>query len=225
MLGTRQALRPIRTGKAPTARWMGVAAGQIGVLEEVRKQGGDGAVQHYLASQGFSGASGEPWCAVFVRWVLAQSGFATSRKLDSEAWRGWGRRSRARLGAVAVFEDPEADGAGHVGFYVGESGESVFVLGGNTWLQGRYAPGVGVRAYGKTRLLEYRWPSEARGARARSVVSGLRLPGRVRLPAPASIARRSRLAFRSEVGERRETPDTSGQSAPQALLGILRQLV
>jgi hypothetical protein len=229
MLGTREAVVPIRAGKRPTARWMGVAAGQIGALEEVRKQGGEVAVQDYLASQGFAGANGEPWCAVFVRWVLGQSGVTVSRKLDSEAWQGWGRRSGARLGAVAAFEDPEADGAGYVGFYVGESVDRVFVLGGITWLQGRYAPGVGVRAYTKTRLQGYRWPSEMRGARAQSVVSVLRLPGRVRVQAHASVARWNRLAFgsdlRSDVGERRETPDSSGQSAPQALLGVLRQFV
>lgn len=219
MSAAQRAPETTRRGGGSAARWMRVAAGQIGALEDVRKQDGEAAVEGYLESAGFAPEHGEPWCAAYVRWVMEGIGYAASRQLDSQGWLAWGERTAARYGAVAVFADTDAEGRGHVGFYVGESRNCVYVLGANTWLRGRYAPGIGIRAYSKIRLLGYRWPSEARRVRARRRVSGFRLP------APRAAARSRVVALRRSGGRLREQLAQARESAPQALIGVLRQLV
>jgi len=213
-----------RDGDLP-ARWMRVAAGKIGTLEDVRKRNGEAEVQRYLARTGFSGIEGEPWCSTFVRWVMEQIGYAPCRGVDTRAWLGWGERTPARYGAVAVFEDSDVDSPGHVGFYVGESRNCVYVLGGNTWARGRYAPGIGIRAYSKARLVGYRWPADALGARARSVVSAIRFTGPLRLPSRSSLAARKGLAFGGRRSGLRDQLAQLSQTTPQSLLGVFRQLV
>lgn len=240
MFVSNAAASPARREGASPARWMRVAAGRIGVLEDVRKKQGEVAVHRYLESAGFAPAEGEPWSAVFVRWVLEQVGYAATRQLDTRAWLGWGERTSARYGALAIFADSDADGPGHVGFYVGESRNCVYVLGGNTWARGRYAPSVGIRAYNKTRLLGYRWPAKAGRARWQRAAFRLRLPSGVRLSARSSSARPNRLVFGSTGVGLREQLAQAGDSArvslreqlaqvreraSQALLGVFRQLV
>ncbi len=225
MFVSQAGVSPSRRSEESPARWMRVAAGRIGVLEDLRKQQGEVAVQRSLESAGLTLGAGDPWCVAFVRWVMGQIGYPGSRGLDARAWLGWGERASARYGAVAVFADSDPDGPGHVGFYVGESRRCVYVLGGNTWFRGRYAPGVGIRAYNKARLLGYRWPAEARRARARRVVSRLRLAGRARTRASASAARRDSLPSGNRGDRLREPQAQIRQNAPQTLIGVLRQLV
>lgn len=211
-----------RAGESP-ARWMRVAAGRIGVLEDVRRRHGEPEVQRRLAC--FGSGRGEPWSSCFVRWVMEQAGYASCQEPDNLAWLGWGEHATARYGAVAVFEDADAEGPGHVGFYVGESGSCVYVLGGNTWERGRYAPGIGVRAFDKARLAGYRWPSEARPIRDRSRVSPGRRARWPRVPSPAPALARGQRALRRSARELRDQLAQASQLGHQALLGAFRQLV
>ena len=204
---------------------MGVAAGKIGVLEDVRKKHGEPAVQRYLEASGFALGEGDPWSGVFLRWVMHQIDYKASRELDARAWLGWGERTAARYGAVTVFGDSDADGPGHVGFYVGESRNCVYLLGGNTWFRGRYAPGVGVRPYNKARLLGYRWPAEARSGRPKVFSGVFRVSGRVRLAAPASARGFARPAFIGAAGRLRQRLAQACDGAPQTIQSVFRQLV
>jgi uncharacterized protein (TIGR02594 family) len=204
---------------------MRVAAGKIGALEDVRKRHGEPAVRRYLESSGFAVGAGDPWSGVFLRWVMHEIGYKASRGPDSRSWLGWGERTAARYGAVAVFGDSDKDGPGHVGFYVGESRNCIYVLGGNTWLRGRYAPGVGVRAHNKARLLGYRWPAEACSRRSRGIAGALRLSGGLRLVTPASGGGSGRLAIRERAGRVRRWLTQACNDVPQAIQGVFRELV
>jgi uncharacterized protein (TIGR02594 family) len=225
MFGSGAATYASQRGGESPARWMRVAAGKIGVLEDVRKRQGEPAVQRHLELSGFSLGEGDPWSGVFLRWVMKEIDYKASRGLDSRSWLGWGKRTAARYGAVAVFGDSDTDGPGHVGLYVGESRNCVYVLGGNTWFRGRYAPGVGVRAYNKARLLGYRWPAEAGFGRARGVADALRLSGRLRLVKPASVRGLECLATRDAAGRLRQRLAQFCNGVPQAIQGVFRELV
>lgn len=68
----------------------------------------------------------------------------------AKAWADWGKPTPPRVGAVAVFG---RSGGGHVGFVVGESADSLYVLGGNQSNMVNIAP------IAKSRLIALRWPS------------------------------------------------------------------
>jgi len=225
MFGSGAAGCVSQRGGASPARWMRVAAGKIGVLEDVRKRHGEPAVNRYLESSGFAVGAGDPWSGVFLRWVMHEIDYKASGGLDSRSWLGWGDRTAARYGAVAIFGDSDTDGPGHVGLYVGESRNCVYILGGNTWFRGRYAPGVGVRAHNKARLLGYRWPAEACSRPARGFAGALRVSGRSRLLMPASAGGFGRLAIRDAAGRLRRRLAQLCNDVPQAIQGVFRELV
>jgi uncharacterized protein (TIGR02594 family) len=104
------------------------------------------------------------WCAAFVGAALERAGTASTRSRRARSYLGWGVSAEAgRLGAVAVLERGSDPSQGHVGFLIGETGDSLILLGGNQ------SDAVTVAAFGKGRLLGLRWPagvaSDAAGAR------------------------------------------------------------
>ena len=103
------------------------------------------------------------WCAVFVGWVLRQSGEMNTRSAGAMSYRNWGREVTpecgpfTRRGAIAVFRrsDGTSTDPGHVGFYVGRRGRRILVLGGNQ------SERVKVSSFSVNKLVGYRWPATA----------------------------------------------------------------
>jgi uncharacterized protein (TIGR02594 family) len=99
------------------------------------------------------------WCAAFIGASLERAGVAGTGSLLARSYLKWGEAQDAgRLGAVAVLERGSDPSQGHVGFLVGETGDSLILLGGNQ------SDAVTVAAFSKGRLLGLRWPA-AVGAR------------------------------------------------------------
>ena len=71
------------------------------------------------------------------------------------------RLETPRIGAVTVLARGDDPSAGHVAFFLGETADKLFLLGGN---QG---DAVTVAAYDKARLLGLRWPREEAEAELR----------------------------------------------------------
>jgi uncharacterized protein (TIGR02594 family) len=93
-----------------------------------------------------------PWCAAFLGACLERAGIASTRSLLARSYLRWGSGiATPRLGAIAVFTRGEDPGAGHVGFWLGEGGEEIMLLGGNQ------ADMVSVAPIARARLLGYRW--------------------------------------------------------------------
>jgi uncharacterized protein (TIGR02594 family) len=73
-----------------------------------------------------------PWCGLFAATVVNRAGFGDQipeNPLWALNWLKFGRAiDNPALGDVLVFRRL---GGGHVGFYVGESADKYFVLGGN----------------------------------------------------------------------------------------------
>lgn len=93
------------------------------------------------------------WCSAYVCWVMEGSDIKSTRSAAARSWLTWGEELKApQPGAIAVLTREGHPGSGHVGFYVGEVGDKVLILGGNQRNQ------VCVQAYPKSRVLSYRWP-------------------------------------------------------------------
>ena len=92
------------------------------------------------------------WCSAFVNWCCRKMRYEYSGKLNARSWLIVGRTLEKPVpGCIAVFWRNSPDAAtGHVGFFVRESKDHVWVLGGN---QGNM---VKITAYPKSELLNYR---------------------------------------------------------------------
>ncbi len=94
------------------------------------------------------------WCAAFIGASLERAGIASTRSLLARSYLNWGKALEAgQLGAVAVLERGSDPSQGHVGFFIGETGDSLILLGGNQ------SDAVTVAAFPKGRLLGLRWPA------------------------------------------------------------------
>lgn len=71
------------------------------------------------------------WCAAFVGACFERAGLRSTRSLMARSYLAWGTSSdRGQPGCVAVFSRGSDPASGHVGFWVGEADNSVYVLGG-----------------------------------------------------------------------------------------------
>ena len=96
------------------------------------------------------------WCSSFVNWVLAQAGITGTGSALARSWLDWGVPLQTpRPGCITVLsrEDP-AGWKGHVGFFVRQDDEHVYLLGGNQLDE------VRLHFYPRANLLGFRWPAD-----------------------------------------------------------------
>lgn len=93
-----------------------------------------------------------PWCSSFVNWCVAAAGYEPTDSRSARSWLGWGKRLVVPLyGCVVVlWRESPTSWKGHVGFYLGEDADCVFLLSGNQQNE------VNISRYPKSRVLEYR---------------------------------------------------------------------
>lgn len=136
-----------------------IALSQYGV-KEIPGDQDNPQILKYFDDMGFDGKKLKDetaWCSIFLNWVAMKSGLPYSGKLDARSWLKIGRKvENPQLGDVVVFWRGNPDSwMGHVGFYIRETKNWIYVLGGNQSNQ------VKIAAYPKKRLLEYRRLQEA----------------------------------------------------------------
>lgn len=92
------------------------------------------------------------WCSAFVCWCIQKAGMKHSGSLAARSWMNWGEPVfDPQVGDIAVFWRNDPKGwQGHVGFFVRQNGDRVFVLGGNQSNQ------VCIDDYAGAQLLGYR---------------------------------------------------------------------
>jgi uncharacterized protein (TIGR02594 family) len=93
------------------------------------------------------------WCSSFLVWCCAQVGIASTRSAAARSWLSWGRAleaSESKFGGIAVLSRPPNPASGHVGLWVGQRGDRVYLLGGN---QGN---AVSVQSFPVSRVLSVR---------------------------------------------------------------------
>ena len=141
-------------------KWLELAWRDVGVQEKKGALSNPNVMKYYRdVGAEWVENDGVAWCAAFVGSCLVRSGMGSTRSLMARSYLKWGRKlSQPKQGAVAVFSRGASKTLGHVGFYVGENGRSIFILGGNQ------SDGVNISTYPKSRLLGYRWPKEGVGS-------------------------------------------------------------
>jgi uncharacterized protein (TIGR02594 family) len=92
------------------------------------------------------------WCSAFVNWCAMKAGYEYTKDLRARSWLSFGRSiENPILGSLVVLWRIRFDSPfGHVGFFIRETENYIYVLGGNQSNQ------VNISRYPKTQLLSYR---------------------------------------------------------------------
>ncbi|SEC46765.1 TIGR02594 family protein [Tenacibaculum sp. MAR_2009_124] len=92
------------------------------------------------------------WCSAFANWVCMKAQADYSGKLTARSWLKIGKRTQTpKQGDIVVlWRESKNSWKGHVGFFIKQTDNYIYVLGGNQKDQ------VNIQAYPKSRLLEFR---------------------------------------------------------------------
>ena len=146
---------PSQFRSAPWLEWAFLALGEHRI-PGVRH---NPVVVDFLRVVGHGQAGDETsWCSAFANWCMRQSGITGSGAANARSWLDWGNFSLGQpvLGCVTIlWREQPTSWKGHVGFYVGEAGDRLLILGGNQTNASR----VTISPYPRSRLLGYRWPA------------------------------------------------------------------
>lgn len=134
--------------------WMTIALNELGV-KEIEGPGDDPRIVEYLQSTNIGSPYDQndetPWCSAFVNWCFEQCGMSGTKSAAAASWRKWGTELEyGQYGCVVVMS---RTGGNHVGFYVDESDDGVFVLGGNQ------SNAVNKKWFPWERITNFRWPA------------------------------------------------------------------
>lgn len=121
--------------KAPQA-WMDWAHKEAtdGIAEEPNRDNRGPKIDEYIRL-GKCGAPGQPYCAVVVNAALERVGIPGTRSAMARSFetsRHFVKLKGPAYGAITTFwRGSRAAGTGHVGFYVGQTENHIYTLGGN----------------------------------------------------------------------------------------------
>jgi uncharacterized protein (TIGR02594 family) len=137
----------------PAFAWMTIARGELGQKEAAGGDDNPRIREYHATTKGGAEPDSVPWCSSFVNFCITKAGLTGANSKASRSWLGWGRKIDTPVAGCVVVLSRGADPAkGHVGFYVGEEGGMVRLLGGN---QG---DAVTIASHAKSRLLGFRMP-------------------------------------------------------------------
>lgn len=131
-----------------------IALDQVGIKEIPGTQDNP-EVLKYFNEIGFDGAKLKDetaWCSAFASWVAKEANLQYSKKLNARSWLNVGTKvTTPEKGDVVIFwRESKTSWKGHVAFFIRETQNWIYVLGGNQNNQ------VKISAYPKNRLLGYR---------------------------------------------------------------------
>ncbi len=134
--------------------WMPIAFGEVGVREYPGSKH-NARIQEYLDSttlgDGPTLSDETHWCAAFVNWCVEKAGIVSNNSPVVSAWTRWGKSLDVpRRGCIVTFKWDDV--GSHVAFYMGESGDKIYALGGNQ------SDGVWIMSYPKRNVTAYRIP-------------------------------------------------------------------
>lgn len=119
---------------ADSAAWMKIAYRELG-QHEAPGPVGNPRIREYLKGTGFENLdeTAFPWSALFVNWVMQRAGYQGTHSAEGRRLLAWGKPVQPpTTGCIAVFwRNNPSSGQTHPGFYVGDDGESMLILGGS----------------------------------------------------------------------------------------------
>ena len=113
-------------------RWLELAWGDLGIAEAAGANSNPNVVRYY-ADVGHAQIKDDEtaWCAAFLGACLERAGHTSTRSLMARSYLAWGEPlDEFRHGAVAVLSRTADPAFGHAGFLIGETADSVILLGG-----------------------------------------------------------------------------------------------
>jgi uncharacterized protein (TIGR02594 family) len=133
--------------------WLEWAQRELGVHETPGPQVTERIV-YYDSFTSLKATSDEvPWCSAFACAAVENSKIPSPKSARARDWLGWGQTLGVpRLGCVVVMSRGGDPNQGHVGFFLGTSGDYVKVLGGNQH------DAVSIANFKRADVLSYRWP-------------------------------------------------------------------
>ena len=92
------------------------------------------------------------WCAAFLNWVLKKAGMPHTGSLLARSFLNYGTKTEYPLigDIVVLWRVSKASVFGHVGLFISETADTIFMLAGNNNNQ------VNITEFPKSKLLEYR---------------------------------------------------------------------
>ena len=148
-----------RTMMTPTSfapyPWMRFALQELGQAEQPGPAQNHRILQYQLTT-GHTQDEDVPWCSSFANWCMRQVGVLGTGQPNARSWLTWGDglpTTAPCYGCITIFSRPPKPWNGHVGFYVGQAGGDIWVVGGNQH------NGVRLLRYPWTRWLGFRWPA------------------------------------------------------------------
>ncbi len=140
--------------KIGEAKWLTLAYQEVEVKEIPGPEHNSRILEYHKAVTKNYTRDEISWCSSFINWCFLQCGLEGTRSAVARSWMSWGIGvEKPYRGCVAVFWRGQKDGwKGHVGFYVGEQGGNILVLGGNQ------DDMVCIMKYPKSQLLGFRKP-------------------------------------------------------------------
>ena len=149
--GLCELVESLRVANDGEPAWLVEARRHLGLKEIVGRKHNATILGWVKSLGGWFTDDETPWCGTFVAACMLKAGIdAPEHWYRARAWNEWGKPCGSIVGAVAVFA---RTGGGHVGFVVGESATSLYILGGNQ------SNAVTITPIKKDRLLGLRWPS------------------------------------------------------------------
>lgn len=137
-------------------KWMTIARREIGT-KEFSGTADNPEVVKYLKSVDTLSRSHQrndetPWCSAFVNWCMEEVDIEGTESAAARSWLNWGKKlSTPTVGCVVVlWRKKRSSFMGHVGFFVKETSDKIFILGGNQ------SDAVNIKPFSKNRLLGYR---------------------------------------------------------------------
>lgn len=128
-----------------------IANTQLGV-KEVKGKLHNNKILEYHSTTTLKATDDEtPWCSSFVNWCVQLAGLEGTNSAMARSWLEWGNVvTEPYEGCVVVIKRGNSSWQGHVGFFVKESYDHIFILGGNQ------SNAVTICSYPKSSLLGYR---------------------------------------------------------------------
>ncbi len=115
-----------------------IAMKELGTAEIFGDTHNDRIVEYHAATSLHATSDEVPWCASFVNWCLKKASITGTNSARARSFLTWGvavSLEEAERGDIVVLSRNDARGTnaqfGHVGFFAGQEGKSVLVLGGN----------------------------------------------------------------------------------------------
>jgi uncharacterized protein (TIGR02594 family) len=141
---------------AQEPKWLTLARAEIGTKELPGKGSNQRVGKYYQDSVKVLMPDSVPWCAAFVGAMLARAGVKPSGSLMARSYLTWGQKlSGPKKGCIAVFTRGRPP-SGHVNFVDDFNSTTLWCVGGNQ------DDMVNRKAYPRSRVLGYRWPTEAK---------------------------------------------------------------